>query len=382
VTPSSRPGAFPRGSIGAHAVQVLDDGDAGVALHVRSLAEGLGARGLRVTVCAPPSACAAGRGDAPGRAQTVVLPVPGPRTEPETVLTLRRICDGADIVHAHGVRAGILAALALRGRRRRPSLVLTWHARDAAPLLRLLERRAFRAASVVLGATTELVDAARRHGARDARLAPVGLPRPLLGPAHEGPAPKLRAEIGAVDRPLLLAVAPLRSGHGHRTALAAARAWRHLGPPPLLAIAGEGPLRGALQARIDAEELPVRLLGRRDDVAALLAEADVALACGRSQTRPLFAEEALHAGTPLLVAAASPAADLAGAGALAVPYGDADALAAAVSGLLADPDRRAALAAAGTAAAAARPTEATTLAHVLSVYDELTTAHHRPASRR
>ncbi len=374
MTPTSHPDASLRGPSRVHAVQVLDDGDAGAALHVRSLAEGLGARGLRVTVCAPPAAYPAGRQTEVGGAQTVVLPVPGPRTEAETVVALRRVCDGADIVHAHGVRAGLLAALALRGRRQRAPLVLTWHARDAAPLLRLLERRAFRAASVVLGATTALVDAARRHGARDARLSPVGLPRPLTAAADEGTSPKLRAEIGAVDRPLLLAVGPLRGGHGYRTALTAARGWRSLGPPPLLAIAGEGPLRRELQARIDAEDLPVRLLGRRDDVAALLAEADVALACGRREPRSLFAEEALHAGTPLVAVAGTPAAEVAGAGALTVPPRDADSLAAAVTCLLVDPARRAALAAAGAVMAASRPTETTTLTHVLSVYDELTAA--------
>lgn len=355
-------------------MQVLDDGDAGIALHVRSLAEGLGARGLHVTVCAPPSAGPASHYTSAG-AEAVMLPVPGPSTEPETVLALRRACEGADVVHAHGIRAGLVAALALRGRRRRAPLVLTWHARDAAPLLRLLERRAFRAAAVVLGATTALVDDARLHGARDARLSPVGLPRPLIAAAHDETAPKLRAEIGAVDRPLLLSVAPLHAGYGHRTALNAARTWRSINPPPLLAIAGEGPLRGELQARIDAEELPVRLLGRRDDVAALLAEADVALACGGGsgsrETRPLFAEEALHAGTPVVAVGES-----ARAGALMVPPGDADALAAAVTGLLAAPARRAALAAAGTAAAATLPTEASTLAHVLSVYDELTANRH------
>lgn len=375
MTPTSRTGTSPRGRGPVHVVQVLDDGDAGVALHVRSLTEGLGARGLHVTVCAPPSAGPAGHCTSAG-AEAVVLPVPGPHTEPETVLALRRACAGADVVHAHGVRAGLVAALALRGRRRRAPLVLTWHAPDTAPLLRLLERRAFRAAAVVLGATTALVDDARSHGARDARLSPVGLPRPLIAAAHDEAAPKLRAEIGAVDRPLLLAVAPLHAGYGHRAVLGAARAWRHLNPPPLLAIAGEGPLRGELQARIDAEDLPVQLLGRRGDVAALLAEADVALACGRRGTRPLFAEEALHAGTPLVATAASPAAELAGTGARTVPYGDADALAAAVTGLLAAPDRRAALAAAGTAVAATLPTEASTLAHVLSVYDELTHTGH------
>ncbi|MCF6522450.1 glycosyltransferase family 4 protein, partial [Streptomyces sp. JJ36] len=222
--------------------------------------------------------------------------------------------------------------------------------------------------------TAEPGDGAGRGGGR-----PPGGPYGLGGPGGDEGEPcteseraaKVRAEIGAVDRPLLLAVAPLDRHQGLRTALTAARAWRSLEPPPLLAVAGEGPARPALQARVDVEELPVRLLGRRDDALELLEVADLAVVTGRWPGPSPLAQAALASGVPLVATPGDGLADLVGGAADLVPYGDAEALAAAVCGLLADPERHAALAAAGRAQAAMLPTEEDTVAHVLRVYDEL-----------
>ena len=63
--------------------------------------------------------------------------------------------------------------------------------------------------------------------------------------------------------------------------------------------------------------------------------------------------------------------ELVGDAAELVPYGDAGALAEVVRGLLEDVDRRMDLAAAGRVQAGTWPTEDETVAHVLSVYDEL-----------
>ncbi|GAA0500535.1 glycosyltransferase family 4 protein [Streptomyces stramineus] len=355
-----------------HAVHVLGGGGAGSGAHVRSLTAGLVARGLKVTVCAPRRT---GEGYGFTRAGASFTPL-RTRSDALAVAGIRAASRDFDVVHAHSLRSEVLAALALRGRR--TPLVVTWHTRvraagTRARLVALMERRAARAAAVVLGATSELVDRARLRGARDARLAPVAVPLPRAAPEDaELLRNKARAELGAVARPLLVTVGRLEPDQGHGPLLDAARSWTELDPEPLLIVAGEGPRRPELQRRIESEGLSVRLVGRRDDVPELLATADVAILPSRWEARSLLAQEALHAGVPLVATAVGGVPELVGTAAELVPYGDVAALAATVARLLADPARRAELTLAGHAQAATWPTEDDTVAHVLSVYDELT----------
>ncbi|MER5518437.1 glycosyltransferase family 4 protein [Streptomyces sp. NPDC048254] len=355
-------------------VQVLGGGNAGSSAHVRSLAAGLVARGVRVTVCAPVEADRAYDFSGVGADHVHV-----PRSsDPGSVAALRAACTDADLVHAHGLHASFRAVLALSGRR--TPLVVTWHNRAEAEgarahLLRMLERRVVRTAAVVLGTTSDLVDRARRTGARDARLAAVTLPG-LRRPAEQEDAdrlrPKVRAELGAMGRPLLIAVGSLDQQRGYDVLLDAARAWCRLDPVPLLVIAGEGPLRTVLQRRIEDEELPARLIGRREDVTELLAAADLALLPSSWESRSVLAQEALHARVPLVATAVGGIPDLVGDAAELVPYGDATALAGTVLRLLGDPERCEELREKGARQAASWPTEDETVTQVLSVYDELT----------
>ncbi|AYG83749.1 Alpha-D-kanosaminyltransferase [Streptomyces hundungensis] len=350
-------------------VQVLGGGSAGSSAHVRSLAAGLVARGVRVTVCAPAALERAYDFAASGAR---FVPV-ARRGDPASVGALRAACADAGVVHAHGLHAAVRAALALRGRKGVP-LVVTWHTRSHAEgargqVLRLVERRVARAAAVVLATSSDLVDRARSRGARDARLAPVAIPAPR--PPFGLPDGKARAELGAVERPLLMAVGSLDAHRGYEVLLDAARVWRDLDPVPLLVIAGEGPGRPVLQHRIESEGLPVRLVGRRDDITALLAAADVAVLPSRWEARSLLAQDALRLGVPLVATAVGGVPELVGDAALLVPYGDAGALAGAVVGLLADPGARRALAEAGQVQARTWPTEDDTVAQVLAIYDEL-----------
>ncbi|SBV06085.1 Glycosyltransferase involved in cell wall bisynthesis [Streptomyces sp. Ncost-T6T-1] len=356
-------------------VQVLGGGSAGSSAHVGSLAAGLVARGVQVTVCAPAAVDRAYDFTATGAR---FLPVPR-RSDPAAVAALRAACAGADVVHAHGLHAAARTALALSGRT--VPLVTTWHTRRYAEgarrqILHLLERRAARAAAVVLAPSSDLVDRARERGARDARLAPTAAP-----PAHPDgavDAGKVRAELGAVERPLLMAVGSLVPHHGFGTLLDAARAWRRLDPVPLLVIAGEGRDREALQRRIRDEELPVSLIGSREGVGELVAAADLALLPSRWEGRSLLAQEALRSGVPLVATAVGGVPELVGEAAELVPYGNAEVLARTVVRLLGDPAARTRLAEAGRVQAAGWPTEDDTIAHVLSVYDELA----QPSPRR
>ncbi|WP_432119077.1 glycosyltransferase family 4 protein [Streptomyces sp. bgisy032] len=366
----------PHGQLPLRTVQVLGGGNAASSAHVRSLAAGLVARGVKVTVCAPFEADRAYDFSGVG-AEHVHVPR---SSDPVSVAALRAACADADLVHAHGLHASFRTVLALSGRRVRTPLVVTWHDRAHADgarahLLRVLERRVAKAATVVLGTTSPLVDRARRTGARDARLAAVALPGPRRPVEPDDPdrlRSKVRAELGAIGRPLLMAVGSLERHRGYDVLLDAARVWRRLDPVPLVVIAGEGTLRGELQERIEAEGLPVRLIGRRDDITELLAACDLALLPSRWEARSVLAQEALHARVPLVATNVGGIPELVGDAAELVPYGDARALAESVVGLLGDPARRALLRDKGARQAATWPTEDETVAQVLSVYDELT----------
>ncbi|MDI5971680.1 glycosyltransferase family 4 protein [Streptomyces sp. SL13] len=369
----------PRGPL--RAVQVLGANGAG---HVSSLSGGLVARGVDVTVCGPSSAAQSHGFPRTGvRFTAVEIPErPAPRDEAMAVAALRAACHGADVVHAHGLHAAMLASLALAGGAGGPALVVTWHAGlpvrgTRAGLLRLLERRVARAATVVLGAWSGIVDEVRGLGARDARLAPVSFPPERARVRPAGPqADKTRAGLGALDGPLILSVGRLEPHKGHDLLLDAAREWGGLRPRPTVVVAGEGADRAALQGRVDAEDLPVRLLGHRDDVPELLAAADLVVLPSRFESYPLIVHEAMRAGVPLVATAVGAVPELVGDAAVLVPKDDPEALAQAVSCLLADPALRARLSAEGRVQAATWPTQDDTIAQILSVYDELT---HAPA---
>ncbi|MDH6113540.1 glycosyltransferase involved in cell wall biosynthesis [Kitasatospora sp. MAP12-15] len=366
-----------------HVVLVLSAGSGGIGAHVRSLAQGLTAHGLKVTVCAPADSDALFGFSRTGAVfhPVEITATAGARSDATAIGELRRAFTGAGLVHAHGLRAALLADLALRTAGRLPGLrpetplvVTSHHALLATGLerrlQRLMERRVARAADLVLGASSDLVARARELGATDARLGPVAAPP--FAPGGLGRA-AARAELltgdpDAAQRPLVLAVGRLvpHKGFGHLL-----DASRELPRDALVLIAGDGPQGPELRARAAAEKLPVVLLGHRTDVPDLLAAADVVVISSRWEARSLVAQEALRAGVPLVATAVGGIPELVGDAAVLVPAGDPAALGRAVRELLADPARRAALAAAGPVQAETWPDEAATVAQVLSTYDEL-----------
>jgi alpha-1,6-mannosyltransferase len=90
-----------------------------------------------------------------------------------------------------------------------------------------------------------------------------------------------------------------------------------------LVVAGSGPQLRRLRARASARGVDARFLGfvpDRDDVAALLATADVVVAPGPVETFGLAALEALACGTPVVCSATSALPEVVGAaGAAAAP---------------------------------------------------------------
>ncbi|HEY9483592.1 MAG TPA: glycosyltransferase family 4 protein [Micromonosporaceae bacterium] len=353
---------------------VLASSTGGIGRHVSSLASGLVARGLAVTVYAPETTGRqfdlASLGAAFVPIEIPASPQPG---DLRVVRDLRRalLDSGVDLVHAHGLRAGLVAGWA---RADRIPLVVTWHNAVLAGGLRgrayhLLERRVARIADITLGASNDLVDRAITLGGRDVRLGAVAAP--TLERSGRTRA-DVRAEFGVSDEtPLILSVGRLHPQKGYETLIAAAARWRERKPEPLVLIAGHGPSFLSLTAQIAALDAPVTLLGHRDDVADLLAGADLAVVSSVWEARQLFAQEALWAGVPLVSTAVGGLPDLLGDAAVLIPAGDVTALDAAVTDLLADAGHRRLLADSGRTQATSWPTDSDTLAQVIDVYAEL-----------
>jgi glycosyltransferase involved in cell wall biosynthesis len=140
---------------------------------------------------------------------------------------------------------------------------------------------------------------------------------------------------------------------------------------PLLGIVGSGPLEPNLRRLIAAEDLPVTLLGAREDIGLPLAAADVAVISSIWEARSLFAQEALRAGVPLVATDVGGIPEVVGDAGVLVPPGNPAALAAAVSHVLARPELGARLAVAGRARAATWPDEATVQRDTLTLYRSL-----------
>jgi glycosyltransferase involved in cell wall biosynthesis len=303
---------------------------------------------------------------------------PRPVGDVHAVLRLRRLLAAMrpDVVHAHGLRAGAFAALALAsGGRRRPGLVVTVHnappaqARLAA-VYGVLERIVARRADVALCVSPDLSDRMRKRGVRDVRRAVVAAPD-LPGPDLPGAGPR-SVGLAAAGRPVVLGVGRLAPQKDFGTLLAAAASWRGRQPVPLVVIAGSGPLAGDLARSARELEVDARFLGARDDVAGLLAVADVFVLPSRWEGQPLILQEALRAGRPIVAADVGGVRELTGDdAALLVPASDPAALSRAVLAVLDDPDLAGALAKAARARAASLPTEADAAAAALGLYRQL-----------
>ncbi|MGQ0630492.1 MAG: glycosyltransferase family 4 protein [Sporichthyaceae bacterium] len=354
---------------------VLGASIGGISQHVLSIVDALVARGVPVAVAGPQStedACYFARAGAVFFAVEIASD-PHPTRDLRAAHALGAAASKwrAGVVHAHGLRAGALAALALRARKpgaSRPRLIVTWHNANLATGARAkvhagLEQLAARGADLTLGASVDLVDRASAAGARDARLGEVAAP-PLSPPSRSPD--EVRASLALPVGPVLLAVGRLAVQKDYPTMLAAARLWSTRDPAPTLLIAGDGPLAGELAAA--CADLPVRWLGTRSDVADLLSITEVVVLSSRWEARALIAQEALRAGVPLVATAVGGLPDLVGEAALLVPPGNPAALATAVARILDDPALAARLRATGPARAATWPDTGTMMTALLACY--------------
>lgn len=342
-------------------VQVAGRATGGTRSHVRELAAGLALED-RVILAAPGEVARPWIREVRSRLVDIT-DRPRPQ-DARVVSTLRTLGRRADVVHAHGLRAGALAALALTGL---PTpLVVTLHNLPVGgPTVQAmaagLERMIAGRAAAVLGVSGDIVDHMRGMGARRVERALVPAPVRTAAPAD-------RAALGVGDAPLVLTLARLAPQKGLDLLLDVAALLADRVPDAVWLVAGDGPRHEELQRAIEDEALPVRLLGRRDDVPALLAAADVVVSTAQWEGQPLWLQEALHAGAPIVATDVGGTREVTGTAARLVPYGDADVLCAQIAAVLREPRVADGLRAAARQRSAALPRAHDALAQVRDLY--------------
>jgi len=258
-----------------------------------------------------------------------------------------------DVLHAHlfgsNVWASVLGTLT-----RTAAIVAHEHmwAYDAGARLRpLLDRH-------LIGRLADAFVAVSREGVRG-MVAREGIPPEKVAflpngvrALGAGDGRAVRGEFGIpATAPLLVSVGHLRPEKSFGTLVEALAELRARGVNAHALIAGEGPEREMLEQL--AADLDVTghlaLAGAREDVADLLATADIGVCCSRFEGGPLSVMEYMQAGLPVLATRVGGLPELVADGVtgVLVPPGDARELAAAAAGLIADPARAAALGTAG-----------------------------------
>lgn len=349
---------------------VLAQSTGGIGRHVKTLAAGLPERGVSVRICAPAESADALGLDRLG-VDVTTAPLGGgtPAALRASRAALTAAADGVDLVHAHGLRAGADAAAFLRPL---PLVVTLHNAPLRGGLWRLthagLTRFVARSTDLMLAASDDLADDARRAGAQLVRSTFVAAP--TLPPASRSAA-AVRAELGVGERPVVLAVGRLQRQKRFDVLVAAAAGWCDAETDPVVLIAGDGPERGELAAQAAASGAPVRLLGNRGDVADLLGAATAFALPSEWEARALVAQEALRAGVPVVSTGVGGLRSLLGEAAAYVPVGDVGALRGTLEAVLADAQRRERMVALGRARALTWPDEATSLDDMVTTYLDL-----------
>jgi glycosyltransferase involved in cell wall biosynthesis len=288
-------------------------------------------------------------------------------------LTSQRRFIGADLVHAHGLKAGWLG-LPIAWMFRVP-LVVTWHNAVlgdgfAPAAVRQMQRAVAMGADLTLGASRDLVAEARRLGAKHVRLSPIAAPAP---PAARFSRDAQRRALGAYEHDtVVLTVGRLAPQKNLGMVLDIAAAVRDRRPDLRFVVVGDGPEQDALQRRITDERLQVSLLARRNDIGSLLAAADLALLTSSWEARALVAQEALLAGVPLVSTRVGGIEELVGSAAMLVPPGDVEEAARQVIALADNPDQRRRLMEAGLHQAATWPDEDAVVDDLVKAYTDLT----------
>lgn len=374
----------------------------GVRAHIRQVSQLLAKDGHQVLLAAPSNVIFPAPDAVSGaclRTYQIDIGARPSGADLKALRQLKQLAATVEVIHAHGLRAGALAVLAAKRlpAAKRPRVVVTLHNLPVGSAPTRLVGKALhlvvvKGADYVLTVSPDLLEKAKQLGLKAGEIAVVPAPArslsdcagtassetdfgttasldPASGPgAGSGPGigsgsgvdsgsgygASSDTDCGAT--PCVLTIARLAPQKGLDLLLEAATLIKQRGIDFTWLVAGDGPLKAQLNQQIDDAALPVKLLGRREDIGALLSQADVVVQTSYWEGQPLTLREAMQAGRAIVATDVGGSAyTLAGCGQLVEPQ--AGPLADAVVAVISDPKRRETLEAASRAAVAKIPGE-------------------------
>ncbi len=246
---------------------------------------------------------------------------------------------GVDILHAHASHAHGLAVLAKQfGARCR---VVVSRRVNFMPGKHLLNRWKYRQADRILCVSEKVAETLGEYGLGPPQ---VCVAHSAVDPGRAMMPPAARSALGVPESaPLLVSAGSLVDHKDHANLLEAAALVRSHIPDIQVCIAGEGPLRAALEAKREALGLVscVHFLGYRTDAPAITRAADVYVSSSWSEGLGTSILEALAAGVPVVAAEAGGAREMVipGETGFLTPVREPQALAKAIIESLRDRDR-------------------------------------------
>ena len=358
----------------------------GVRAHIRQVSQLLAKDGHQVLLAGPSNVISPAPGAVGGaclRTYQIDIGARPSEADLKALRQLKQLAATAQVIHAHGLRAGALAVLAAKRlpAAKRPRVVVTLHNLPVGSAPTRLVGKALhlvvvKGADYVLTVSPDLLEKAKQLGLKAGEIAVV--PAPARGCMDHAAQPEISQDSAqsldagsGVDSgsgygassdtdcgatPCVLTIARLAPQKGLDLLLEAATLIKQRGIDFTWLVAGDGPLKAQLNQQIAAADLPVKLLGRREDIGALLSQADVVVQTSYWEGQPLTLREAMQAGRAIVATDVGGSAyTLAGCGQLVEPQ--ADPLADAVVAVISDPKRRETLEAASRAAVAKIPGE-------------------------
>lgn len=363
----------------------------GVRAHIRQVSQLLAKDGHQVLLAGPGNVISPAPGAVGGaclRTYQIDIGARPSGADLKALRQLKQLAASVEVIHAHGLRAGALAVLAAKRlpAAKRPRVVVTLHNLPVGSAPTRLVGKALhlvvvKGADYVLTVSPDLLEKAKQLGLEAGEIAVV--PAPARGCVDcscmdhaaqpeisqdsaqssdagsgvgAGSSYGASSAAGSGATPCVLTIARLAPQKGLDLLLEAAALIKQRGIDFTWLVAGDGPLKAQLNQQIADAALPVKLLGRREDIGALLAQADVVVQTSYWEGQPLTLREAMQAGRAIVATDVGGSAyTLAGCGQLVEPQ--AGPLADAVVAVISDPKRRETLEAASRAAVAKIPGE-------------------------